>query len=109
MVLASMGHWDIVDISEKVQFSNVDPKMLKVFQKCVKMTMSIINLNLADNQLAYIKNCKGPTEAWNILCNIHETKNLSNILFIHSNFFTRKMQKDEDLLDHINKVKTLVD
>jgi hypothetical protein len=71
--------------------------------------MSVIGLNLADNQLAHIKSCKGPAEAWKTLCNIHETKSLSNILFIRRKFFTCKMQKREDVLDHINHVKALTD
>ena len=54
MILASMNHWDIVDIFEKVPLPNVDPKMLKEFQKRVKMAISIIGLNLVDNQLAHI-------------------------------------------------------
>ncbi len=41
------------------------------------------------------------------ICNIHEMRSLSNILFIHHKFFTCKMQEGEDLLDHINKFKAL--
>lgn len=36
-------------------------------------------------------------------------RSLSNILFICRKFFTWKMQEDDDLLDHINKVKALVE
>ena len=42
-------------------------------------------------------------------CNKHETKSLSNILFIRPKFFTIKMDEGDDMLDHINKVKSLVD
>ncbi len=56
-----------------------------------------------------IKRCEGPTEAWKTLCNIHETRSLSNILYIRRKFFTCKMQEGEDLLDHIKKVKALAD
>ena len=71
--------------------------------------MSIISLNLADNQLVHIKSCKKHVEAWKTLCNIHETKSLYNIHFISHKFFTYKMQEGDDLLDHINKVKAFVD
>ena len=40
---------------------------------------------------------------------MHETKSLSNILFLRRKFFTCKMQEGDDMLDHINKVKTLAD
>ena len=50
----------MVDGFEKVPPSNVDPKVLKEYQRCVKKAMSIIGLNLIDNQLTYIKSRKGP-------------------------------------------------
>ncbi len=109
MVLASMDLWEIVDGSEEAPPSNADPKIIKEYQRCVKKAMSIISINLVDSQLHHIKRCKGPAEAWKTLCNIHETRSLSNILFIRRKFFTCKMQEGEDLLDHINKVKALAD
>jgi hypothetical protein len=109
MALASVDLWDIVDGSEKAPPSDADPKVLKEYQRRVKKAMSIIVLNLADNQLAHVKSCKGPAEAWKILCNIHETKSLSNILFVRRKFFTCKMEEGDDLLDHVNKVKALAD
>lgn len=63
--------------------------------------------NLADQQIAHIRHCKTPAEAWTTLCNIHETKSLSNILFLRRRFFTTKMQEEDDLLDHVNKIKAL--
>jgi hypothetical protein len=105
MVLASMDLWEIVDGSEEAPPSNADPKVIKEYQRRAKKAMSTIGINLVDNQLHHIKRCKGPAEAWNI----HETRSLSNILFIHRKFFTCKMQEGEDLLDHINKVKALAD
>ena len=49
--------------SEKVLPSNADPKVLNEYQRRVKKAMSMIGLNLADNQFAYIKKCKRPAEA----------------------------------------------
>ena len=71
MVLASVDLWDIVDRSKKAPPTNANSKVLKKYQRRLKKAMSIIGLNLTDNQLAYIKNCKGLVEAWKILCNIH--------------------------------------
>ena len=70
--------------------------------------MSIIALNLANNQLAHIKSCKELVEAWNTLCNIHEMRSLSNILFVRCKFFMYKMHEGNDLLDCINNTKVLV-
>ena len=56
MVLASVDLWDIVDGLEKAPPPNTDPKVLKEYQRRVKKVMSIIGLNLADNQLVHTKN-----------------------------------------------------
>jgi hypothetical protein len=72
-----------------------------------KKTMSIIGLNLADNQFLHIKNCKGHAKARKILCIIYELKSLSNILFVCRKFFTYKMQEDNNLMKHINTIKAL--
>ncbi len=109
MVLASMDLWEIVDGSKEAPPSNVDPKVIKEYQRCAKKAMSTIGINLVDSQLHHIKRCKGPVEAWKTLCNIHEMRSLSNIFFIRHKFFRCQMQEWEDLLDHINKVKALVD
>jgi len=46
-----MELWDIMDWVGELPCSNGDPKVLKVYQKRVKRAMSIINPNLANNQL----------------------------------------------------------
>jgi hypothetical protein len=63
MALASVDLWDIVDGSKKAPPSNLDPKVLREYQKRVKKAMSIIVLNLGDNQLAHIISCKGSAMA----------------------------------------------
>ena len=63
MLSASMDFWDIIDESEEAPPSNADPKVKKEYERRVRKAMSVIGLNLADNQHAHIKNCKGPAEA----------------------------------------------
>ena len=75
----------------------------------VNKKISIIRLNLVDNQLAFIRNCKWLENTCKSFCNIQETKSLLNILFICCIFVTCKMQEGDDLWDDINKVKALVD
>ena len=66
-------------------------------------------MNLVDKEMLHIKGCTVLAEAWETLCNIHETKSLSNILFLRCKFFTIKMEEGTDILEHINKVKSLAD
>lgn len=74
---------------------------------CCKKVFTITATNLVDEECVHIKRCKRPMEAWRTLCNIHETKNLSNIFLITCKFFTVRMNKGDDMFDHISKVKYL--
>jgi len=109
MVLASMDLWEIVEETEEPPPKDGDAKEIKEYNRRAKKALSIISLSLVNSQLAHIKHCKGPAEAWKALCNVHETKSLSNILFVRRKFFTIKMQEGDDLMDHINHVKELAD
>ena len=109
MVLSSMDLWEIVDESEEPPSKDDDPKVIKEYNRRAKKAMSIIGLSLVNSQLAHIKSYKGPAEVWKALCNVHETKSLSNSLFVRRKFFTIKMQKGDDLMVHINQAKTLAD
>ena len=55
MLSASMDLWDIIDGSEEAPPSNADPKVKKEYERRVRKAMSVIGLNLADNQLTHIK------------------------------------------------------
>jgi hypothetical protein len=109
MLLASMDLWDIVDKFEEALPSNGDHKAKKEYQRRIKKVKSIISLNLANNQLTHIKSCKGLEEAWETLCNTHKTKSMFNILFVRCKLFMCKMQEGNNLLNHTNKINTLVD
>ena len=109
MVLSSMDLWEIVEETEEPPPEDDDPKVIKEFNRRAKKALSVIGLSLVNHQLAHIKGCKGPAEAWKALCNVHETKSLSNILFVRRKFFTIKMQEGDDLMAHINHVKSLAD
>lgn len=99
MLLVFMDLWDIVDRSKDTPHSN------KECQMHIKNAMSIIGLSVVDNQLAFMKSCRGPPEAWKTFCNIHEMKSLSHMLFICCKFFNCKMEDSKNLLDNVNKIK----
>ena len=58
MVMASIDVWNIINKSENAPPSDADPKVLKEYERPIKKVMSIIGLNLADNQFVHIKSCK---------------------------------------------------
>ena len=83
--------------------------MTKAYKRREKKAFAILTLTPFDSQLAHIRSCKTPAEAWAKLCNIHEAKNLANILFLRRKFFTIKIEEEDDMLAHINKVKAVAD
>ncbi len=109
MVMAEKELWEIVDGSEEPPQSTMDPRVMQAYMRREKKAFAILALNLSDSQLAHIRSCKTPAEAWAKLCNIHEAKSLANILFLRRKFFTIKMEEEDDMLAHINKVKALAD
>jgi hypothetical protein len=78
ILLGSMNLWNIMDGPEKTPPSDVDPKVLRDYQRCVKKTMSIIGLTLVDNQPTHIKSCKRHAEVCKPFFNIN-LRNLRGI------------------------------
>jgi hypothetical protein len=93
LALSSIDLWKIVEGMEEAPPFDASDKEKIDYQRRVRKVMSIIGLNLVDAQLAHIKSCRGPAEAWRVLCNIHETRSLSNILFLRRKFFTSKIEE----------------
>lgn len=109
MVMAEKELWEIVDGSEEPPSSDAEARVRTAYTRREKKAFAILALNLSDSQLSHIRSCKTPAEAWAKLCNIHEAKSLVNILFLRRKFFTIKMEENDDMLAHINKVKALAD
>ena len=63
ILLVSINLWNIVNRSKEAPPSNADPKVKKENHMRVKNTLSIIDLNLAFNQLTHIKSFKGLVRA----------------------------------------------
>jgi hypothetical protein len=87
--------------SEEVARADYNEKYMKVF--------ALLCEHLTDAQLAHIQYCDNVRSAWEALCGVHETKIIGNKLFFQRRFFTIKMQEGDDMLVHINTIKTLVD
>lgn len=66
--------------------SDADGKGKRSYNRKMKKAFDVIACNLEDMQLADVQTYKGPTEAWPFFCNFHETKSLSNVLFILCKF-----------------------
>ena len=107
MVLAAKDLWDIVDKSKSPPPDDAEESTKKKYMRRYKKALAIIAMNLVDKKMLHIKGCTGLVDAWETLYNIHETKSLSNILLLKHKFFIIKMEEGTDILEHINKVKSL--
>jgi hypothetical protein len=106
MMFCKHGLWKFVDGSatlptEQVAKADYNKKDMKAF--------ALFCEHLTDAQLAHIQYCDNVKSAWEVLCDLHEAKTIGNKLFLRRRFFTIKMQEGNDMLVHINTVKTLAD
>ncbi|CEG43591.1 gag-pol polyprotein [Plasmopara halstedii] len=64
---------------------------------------------MEDSQLPLVRSSSGAHDAWSRLEGHFEKRNLANKLFLHRRFFTTMMEEGDDVLEHINKLKTLAE
>jgi hypothetical protein len=106
MMLSKHGLWKFVDgsatlPSEEVARANYNKKKTKAF--------ALLCEHLTNAQLAHIQYCDNVRSAWEDLYGVHEAKKIDNKLFLRRRFFTIKMQERDDMLVHINTMKTFAD
>ena len=88
--------------------SNADAKVLNVYQKHIKNHVYYWP-QLGGQPTCAHQKLQKTCKKWKVLQNIHNTKILSNILFIWHKFLACKMQINDNLLDYNNKIKALAD
>ena len=96
MVLATNNLWEIVVRKRQYHALSITNNM-NTSERWCKNFFNIMPQTWWTKELAHIK------------CNIHETKSFSNILFIRTKFFTIKLDKGDDMFNHINNVKCVAD
>lgn len=109
IVLSAKDPWEIMEDLELLPPSTASDEVKKTDKWWCKKAFACIATSLLDKELTHIKDAKDPRKRKGKLCNIYKTKSLSNILFKRHKFFIIKMEKNDDILDHINKEKSLVD
>ena len=64
---------------------------------------------MEDSQLPLVRSVSGACDAWSRSDDHFEKKSLANKLFLRRRFFTTMMEEGDDVLEHINKLKTLAE
>lgn len=79
------------------------------YKRKSRKALAIICLAIEDSQLPLVRSATGAHDAWSRLEGHFEKKSLANKLFLRRRFFTAKMDEGDDVLAHINKMKTLAE
>ncbi|KAF1328946.1 Gag-pol polyprotein, partial [Globisporangium splendens] len=108
MVLEERDLWEVV--SGEVKFEHCATELDQaVFKRKARKAMVIICLAIEDSQLPLVRSASGAHDAWSKLGDHFEKKSLANKLFLRRRLFTAMMEEGDNVLAHINKVKTLAE
>ena len=108
MVLEERDVWEVVSGEVKLEHCQT-PEDQALFKKKSRKALAMICLAMEDSQLPLVRSASGAHDAWSRLEEHFEKKSLANKLFLRRRFFTTMMEEGEDVLMHINKVKTLAE
>ncbi|KAF1318440.1 Gag-pol polyprotein, partial [Globisporangium splendens] len=108
MVLEERELWEVVSGEIKLEHCQTESDQA-VYRKKSRKALAIICLALEDSQLPLVRSASGAHDAWSKLEAHFEKKSLANKLFLRRRFFTTMMEDGDDVLQHINKLKTLAE
>lgn len=108
MVLEERDLWEVV--SGEVKIGDLANSMDQAsFKRKSRKAMAAIYLAMEDFQLPLVRSASDAYDAWSRLEDHFEKKSLANKLFLRRRLFTVTMEEGDDVLEHINKVKTLAE
>ncbi|KAG3045812.1 hypothetical protein PI124_g23574 [Phytophthora idaei] len=108
MVLEERDLWEVVSGEAKLEYCTTALDQA-AFKRKSRKALAIICLAMEDSQLPLVRSASGPHDAWSRLEGHFEKRSLANKLFLRRRFFTTMMDEGDDVLEHINKVKTLAE
>ncbi|KAG2892077.1 hypothetical protein PC119_g24453 [Phytophthora cactorum] len=108
MVLEERDLWEVVCGETKLEHCTTALDQA-AFKRKSRKALAIICLAMEDSQLPFVRSASGPHDAWSRLEGHFEKRSLANKLFLRRRFFTTMMDEGDDVLEHIDKVKTLAE
>ena len=108
MVLEERDLWEVTSGEVKAEHCQTSLDQA-TFKRKSRKAMAVICLAMEDSQLPLVRSAKGAFDAWSKLEDHFEKKSLANKLFLRRRFFTTLMEDGDDVLSHINKLKTLAE
>lgn len=83
-------------------------KKMEVLEKKKRKCYSMLIQRIGDNYLEYVKDKNNPKEIWSALSEVYERKGVANRMFLRRKLLTYKMEKDDDLENHLLEFDKLV-
>uniref|UniRef100_H3H4R2 Integrase catalytic domain-containing protein n=1 Tax=Phytophthora ramorum TaxID=164328 RepID=H3H4R2_PHYRM len=108
MVLEERELWEVTSGEVKLEHCMTTADQA-TFKRKSRKALAIICLAMEDSQLPLVRSAKDAHDAWSRLEGHFEKKSLANKLFLRRRFFTTMMDEGDDVLEHINKLKTLAE
>ncbi|KAG3121794.1 hypothetical protein PI126_g24418 [Phytophthora idaei] len=108
MVLEERELWEVTSGEVKLEHCMTAADQA-LFRKKSPKALAMICLAMEDLQLPLDRSAKDAHDAWSRLEGHFEKKSLANKLFLRRRFFTTMMEEGDDVLEHINKIKTLAE
>ncbi|KAG6613824.1 Transposon-encoded protein [Phytophthora cinnamomi] len=108
MVLEERDLWEVTSGEIKLEHCATTLDQT-TFKRKSRKALAIICLAMEDSQLPLVRSAKDAYDAWSRLEGHFEKKSLANKLFLRRRFFTTMMAEGDDVLEHINKIKTLAE
>ncbi|POM66197.1 Putative retroelement, partial [Phytophthora palmivora] len=108
MVLEERDLWEVTSGEIKLEHCTTALDQ-STFKRKSRKALAIICLAMEDSQLPLVRSAKDAYDAWSRMEGHFEKKSLANKLFLRRRFFTTMMGEGDDVLEHINKVKTLAE
>ena len=79
----------------------------RIFKKRENQALACVCLSMATNLQIYVRSAKTSKEAWDNLASHFEEKSFSKKIFYRRKLYSARMNKGENMITHINYVKTL--
>ncbi|CAI5746578.1 unnamed protein product [Peronospora destructor] len=107
MVLGERDLWEVVVSGEVKVEEGVTTLDQTAYKRKSRKAKAVICLAMEDSQLPFVRSVSGAFNAWGRSEDHFEKTSLANKLFLRRHFFTTMMEEGDDVLSHINKLKTL--
>eukprot|EP00111_Clytia_hemisphaerica_P023199 TCONS_00068237-protein len=106
MYLIGKDLWDIVNGTETLNGDATEADKRK-FKKRENQALAAICLGIATNLQIYVRSAATATAAWENLEKHFQQKTLSKKIYYRRKLYSARMEKGQDMTEHINQIKTL--